>query len=320
MQLSIISPVYKAEAIVSHLVERTRVALEPLGLTFEIILVEDGGGDSSWEEILKIAKRDPRIKGVKLSRNFGQHYAVTAGLHKASGDLIVIMDCDLQDGPDEIPKLIEEQRKGVEIVFTKRKKRSHTRIKAISSSLYNLLFKLFSDGNYDINYGSLVLFSRKVANSFLQLREKDRLYIQILKWLGFPSSVVEVEHHPRFEGRSSYSLRKIFNLGLQGWTSHSTKLLKLSTYFGMLLSIASFACAFIVVCRYLLYDLLPGWPSIIVTILFSTGLILMSIGVLGIYIGKIFEQVKDRPLFIVEQEVNLGDHVHQHATFLRKRS
>lgn len=306
MELSIISPVYQAEAIVDKLVERILAAIIPLGLQFEVILVDDGSLDKSWERIMQQACLDPRIKGLKLSRNFGQHYAITAGISRSSGKLIVLMDCDLQDSPEDIQKLIEEHERGYEIVFTRRIHRGHTAGRSWSSEFYNLVFGFFSDGQYHINYGSLVLFSRVVADAFLQLKERDRLYIQLLKWLGFTSAVVEVEHHPRLSGKSSYTLWKILSLGLQGWTSHSTKLLRFSTYLGLALAVCSFAFACVVIGRYFIYDLLPGWPSVIVSILFSTGLILMSVGVLGIYIGKIFEQVKERPLFLVEKAVNLG--------------
>jgi dolichol-phosphate mannosyltransferase len=307
MKISVVSPVYMAEKIISELVKRISVELEAITDDFEIILVDDCGPDNSWEEIKKQCKVKPFVKGIKLSRNFGQHYAVSAGIAKAKGDVVVLMDCDLQDNPKDIHQLIAKHKEGYDVVFTKRKKRKHSFIKKVYAFIYNRLFTFFSKGDYDIDSGSLVLFSNRVAKEFNKLEDKDRLYLQMLKWIGFRSTSIIVEHNTRFKGKSSYSFVKLVKIGLQGWTSHSDKLLKLSVYFGFLLSLVSIIASLFIVIKYFFYDLLPGWPSIIVTILFSTGIILMSIGVLGIYVGKIFEQSKNRPLYIIDKSINLNE-------------
>jgi len=307
MKLSIVSPVYKAEGIVDELVARIMSETKKITEDFEIILVEDGGNDNSWEKIKSNCEKNLQVKGVKLSRNFGQHYAITAGISKANGEYIVLMDCDLQDDPVYIHHLYQEIIKGFDIVFSIREERKHSLLKKFNSWLYNRLFNIFSDANYDIKAGSLVIFSNRVAQAFLSLKEKDRLYIQFLKWVGFKTSTIKVEHKERMEGHSSYNFFKLISLGIQGWTSHSNKLLKLSTYIGFALALVSFCLGAIVLIKYFLFQLQPGWPSLIIALLFSTGLILISVGVAGIYIGKIFEQVKDRPLFIVEEEINLND-------------
>lgn len=307
MILSIISPVYKSEKIVSELIVQIKSSLLEITEDYEIILVEDGSPDNSWKMIQIECKKEHRVKGIKLSRNFGQHYAVTAGLSKASGDFIVFMDCDLQDDPIYIKLLMNEAVNGYDIVYTKRKKRKHGFIKSFNSWAYNKLFEFFSEKKYDVDAGSLILFTKKVREQFLRIQDKDRLYLQLFKWMGFNTTTIEVEHRMRFEGKSSYSFLKLLKLGIQGWTSHSDKLLKFSTYVGFFLSFIAFLTGVSIVIRYFFYDLQPGWPSIIVTILFSTGLILMSIGVAGIYIGKIFEQSKNRPLFIIDQELNFNN-------------
>jgi len=304
--ISIISPVYKAEKIVSELVRQIERAVSKITLEYEIILVEDFSRDHSWDEILKICKQNSKIKGIKLSRNFGQHYAISAGVAKSNGDNVILMDCDLQDNPEDIIKLFEKRKEGFDIVFTKRKNRKHGLIKSLNSYLYNKLFSFFSEKKYDINAGSLVLFTRRVAIEFNKLEDKDRLYLQILKWLGFKSVTIEIEHRNRYEGKSSYSFIALIKLGIQGLTSHSDKLLRLSIYIGLSLSFVSFILGIFIILRYFFYKLLPGWPSIIVTILFSTGLILLSNGIMGIYIGKIFEQSKKRPLYIIEEEININ--------------
>ena len=307
MKLSIVSAVYKAERIVDELVLRTTKAVSALTDDYEIILVEDGSHDDSWEKIQQNCNTNPKVRGVKLSRNFGQHYAVTAGIEKATGDYVVLLDCDLQDNPEQIKTLLEHAEKGNDIVFTRRVHRKHSAMKSFNAWVYNKMFNFFSDKKYDVNLGSLVLFTRQVARVFLELKDRDRLYLQMLKWVGFQTTTVEVEHMPRYEGKSSYNFIKLLAIGLQGWTSHSTKLLRYSTYLGLTLALLSLTAAFVVLIRYFLYDFLPGWPSIIISILGSTGLILLSIGITGIYIGKTFEQVKNRPLYIIEKEINIDE-------------
>lgn len=307
MKISVVSPVYMAEKIVPELVKRISEVLKSITADFEIILVEDGSPDNSWEVIKKQCNKHAFVKGIKLSRNFGQHYAISAGIAKTKGDTIILMDCDLQDNPKDIFKLLEQYKQGFDIVFTKRIKRKHGFIKTMNSYLYNKLFVFFSQGDYDVNAGSLVLFSKRVALEFNKLEDKDRLYIQMLKWIGFKSTTIAVEHNQRFEGHSTYSFFKLIKLGLQGLTSHSDKLLKISIYLGMSLSLISFIAALSIIIKYFFYNLQPGWPSIIVTILFSTGLILLSTGVIGLYIGKIFEQSKNRPLYIIDKEINLNE-------------
>ena len=306
-EISVVSPVYFAEKIVEELVQRIEQSLKEITDNYEIILVEDAGPDNSWEKIEDICKNNKNVKGIKLSKNFGQHKAISAGVKEARGNNIVLIDCDLQDNPSDIKLLYAKRKEGFNIIFTRRKKRKHGILKTISTLLYNKLFLLFSDKNYDFDAGSLVLFSRKVANEFNKLKDKDRLYLQMLKWLGFNSTHVEVEHHERFEGKSSYSFLKLLKLGLEGWTSHSDKLLRLSAYIGLILAFVSFCLGVIIVIRYFFFELQPGWPSIIVTILFSTGLIMSSIGVLGIYIAKIFDQSKGRPLYVIETKLNFDD-------------
>ncbi len=307
MKLSVISPVYMAEEIVDELVKRIIDELNKITSDFEIILVEDGSLDNSWKKIEEYCEKDSRVKGIKLSRNFGQHYAVTAGISKAKGQNIILMDCDLQDDPVFIADLLKQREMGYEIVFTKRLERKHNKLKSFAARAYNKLFHLFSDSQYDIDNGSMVLFSKKIGNVFLQLKDQDRLYIQMLRWMGFSNCTITIEHKQRHSGKSSYDFLKLLSIGFKGWTSHSTKLLKLSIHLGFFLSICSFLAALSVLVQYFLYNMQPGWPSIIITILFSTGLILLSIGITGIYIGKTYEQTKERPIFIIDKEVNINE-------------
>ncbi len=303
-KISIVSPVYQAEKIVDELVRQITKSVSQITDDFEIILVEDGGDDNSWGKITENCAQFSFVKGIKLSRNFGQHYAITAGITKAKGDFIVLMDCDLQDDPIFIPILFKESQKGFDIVFSRRKKRKHGLVKSILTWIYIKLFRFFSDRKYEANVGTMVFFSKKVARVFLELKDKDRIYFQMLKWLGFRTSIVEIDHRERFEGKTTYSFRRLLKIGIQGWTSHSDKLLKWNIYLGLFLALGSFMGGIYVLILKFFYDFQPGWPSLFISILFSTGLILLSIGIVGIYIGKIFEQVKDRPLYVIEEEVN----------------
>ncbi len=302
VEISVISPVYQAVNIIDTLVGKLEEVMSDKN--YEIILIDDGSSDNGWLNIVAHMQRNGRIKGIKLSRNFGQHAAVSAGVEYCVGQTIVVMDCDMQDHPQDIPKLIEAQQQGFDIVFTKRINRQHSFFKNTTAAIYNWLFRLISNKNFDVNQGSLVLFNRKVANEFNRLKDADRLYIQLLKWTGFKSTYVPVEHHKRQEGNSTYSLSKLFRIAIEGLTSHSDKLLRLTVASGFILSACSFIGIAVIVFLYLLYGFQAGWPSIMVTILFSTGLVLTSIGIAGIYIGKIFNQVKDRPLYVVEEKIN----------------
>lgn len=302
---SVVSPVYKASGNIDQLVARVSDELEKLGEQYEIILVEDGSSDNSWDEIVANCRRSEMVKGIRLSRNFGQHYAVTAGLKYSRGEIIIIIDCDLQDDPADFIKLFHKYREGNDIVFTRRIRRKQSFFKRLTAAIYGLSFRFFSNRNYDVDTGSMVMFSSRVKDIFLTLKDKDRLYIQLLKWIGFRQAYVTVQHKPRYAGRSSYNFIRMMNLAIQGWTSHSDKLLRLSIYSGFFLSFITFIISVYIVILYFVQDFQPGWPSLFIAILFSTGLILMSIGVAGLYIGKIFDQTKDRPLFIVDEKLNL---------------
>lgn len=305
MKISIVSPVYQAENIIAELVKRVSVELKELTDDFEIILVNDNSPDNSWSIIKEQCVQFSYVYGIKLSRNFGQHNAISAGVNFASGDVIILMDCDLQDDPQHIQLLIEEYNNGNEIVFTKRVNRKHNFFKYFTAKLYNMLFHLVADRSFDLNVGSLVLFSKKVQTEFLKLKESDKLYIQALKWLGFQHTYIYVEHRSRFEGKSSYKYKDLVQLAIQGWISNSEKLLYLSIKIGILFTFIALIAITLIIYNYFIQSFQPGWPSLISTILLSTGLILTSLGVLGIYIGKILNEVRNRPQYVIEDVLNI---------------
>tara|TARA_Y100000385_G_scaffold291989_1_gene375544 strand:- start:153504 stop:154421 length:918 start_codon:yes stop_codon:yes gene_type:complete len=305
MKISVVSPVYGAEKIIPELVRRIKSVLEKITQEYEIVLIEDGSPDKSWEAIELACKKHTEVIGIKLSRNFGQHYAITAGIEKSTGDVIVLMDCDLQDDPKSIASLIEQYKKGFDIVFTKRAMRKHSLFKKVSAALFNSLFRYVGNKEFDVDAGTLVLFSKSVRTAFLSINDADRLYLQLLKWVGFNKTFVTVPHNDRFEGESSYSFSRLLNVALQGYTSFSNKLLHITIILGTLIALASFFAILVIVVMYFYNGFQSGWASLITAIFFSTGLILLNMGVVGLYVGKIFNQTKNRPLYIIERSLSL---------------
>ena len=306
--ISVVSPVYQAEKIISELILRVEKELTKITPIYEIILIEDCSNDKSWEEIIKIASTNDKVKAVKFSRNFGQHPAIKAGLEMAKGDCCIVIDCDLQDDPKYINSLVEEWLKGNDIVFTLKENRAHSIFKNLSTRFFNLIFN-FLVQNKSIessnNIGSFSLISRKVIEAFKQYNDYQFHYLMVLRWLGFKKSYIEVSHNIRLEGKSSYNLKKLLSHALVAIIYQSDKLLRLSIYMGFTFSILSITGILIVISLYFLNGFQSGWASLFVLILLSTGLILISVGVLGLYIGKLFEQVKNRPQFIIDKSVNL---------------
>lgn len=304
--LSIVSPVYRAEAIVDELVARIQQEVSAISEDFEIVLVEDGSPDNSWRKIEENCAANPRVKGVKLSRNFGQHHAITAGLSEARGQFVVVLDCDLQDDPKYIRDLYDKAKDGeFDIVYTLKKKREHPFFKNLFASLFFAVFNWLADNQQaHANVGSYSLLSRKAVDAFLRFRDAHRHYLMVLRWIGFRHTYVEVLHEQRFEGRSSYSISKLINHAINGITGYSDRVLRLAVGIGFAFFVFSVLTAVYLIIRYFFDGFLAGWTSTIVLILLSTGIILMAIGVAGIYIGKIFEQVKDRPIFLIDKKLN----------------
>ncbi len=304
-EISIVSPVFKAAEIVDELVRQLSGAVSTITDDFEIILVEDGSPDASWEKIHKNCSEDPKVKGIKLSRNFGQHYALSAGLQEARGKFVVVIDCDLQDDPAFIPELYRKAQEGFDVVFTSKKQRSHSFLKNITAGLFFKVFNFLSDTQTaSIDVGSYSMLSRKVVDQYNRLGDAHRHYLMLLRFLGFRSVTIPVTHRQRYSGKSSYNLSRLIRHAINGITSESDKLLRLSIYFGFLLAFFAMLAAAYIIVMYFIQGFYPGWPSIFVAILFSTGMLLISIGITGIYIGKTFEQVKGRPPYIIDQKLN----------------
>ncbi len=301
--LSIVIPVYKAESCLDELYVRLRAAIEPISPDFEIILVEDCGGDRSWDMIAALAKRDPRVRGIQFSRNFGQHYGITAGLDHAMGDWVVVMDCDLQDRPEEIPRLYARAQEGFEIVLARRGKREHPLVKRLMSRAFYKLFSYLADMEYDGQVGNFRIVSKKVVENFRQMREQLRFFGGLVNWMGFPTTSIDVQHAERFEGGSTYTLRKLWKLASETIIAYSDKPLRLSIRFGFLISSLSFFYGMYIIYHALRYGSpITGWSSLIVSLYFLGGIVISILGVIGIYLGKAFDEAKRRPLYIINHK------------------
>lgn len=302
MKVSVISPVYNAAKILPELVKRISQACEEAKYDYEIVLVEDCGKDNSWEVLKQLSKEFPKLKGYKLSKNFGQHYALTAAITKAKGDAIIIMDCDLQDNPDYIPLLIAKHKEGFNVVCTIKDGKKYSWYRKITSDLFFAIINYLSDVRLEKNLGTFTLIDRKVATEFLKIKDYHRHTSLIFSWLGFKRGFVHVKHDERFEGKSSYNFKKLLTHAINGVISQSDKILKWSISVGLFLFIASILGILYIFIKSFFVHFDKGWPSIFVAIIACTGIILFMLGILGLYIGKIFEQVKDRPLFIIQEE------------------
>ena len=306
-RISVVVPVYRCTPCLTPLHERLRSVLDELvDGDFEIVLVDDRGGQGAWEAIGHIAAQDNRVRGLRLSRNFGQHAAITAGLAAARGDWVVVMDCDLQDPPEEIPRLYAEAMAGYDIVYGRRKAKPTSVLRRLSAKLYFKGLNVFTGAGIEGEFGSFSLISRKVVDGFLRFRDEDRHYVLILHWLGFDWAAVDYEPSTRYAGRSSYSFGALIRHALDGMFFQTTVLLRWIVYFGFALaSMGAVLAAYFTIAR-LVGSAYPGWTSIAVIMLLASGFIITSTGITGLYVGKVFEQVKGRPLYVIDREIEAG--------------
>jgi dolichol-phosphate mannosyltransferase len=300
--VSVIIPVYRAEGCLHELYRRLKSSLETLTLDFETIMVEDCGGDASWSIIEQLAHQDSRIKGIRFSRNFGQHYAIAAGLDHCNGDWIVVMDCDLQDQPEEIVRLYQKAQEGYDMVLARRVERQDGFLKKLASFYYYKVLEQLTEGSHDHTIGNFGIYSLSVIDKVLLFKERVYSFPLTVRLLGFNVATLDVEHARRFAGKSSYSYYKLITLAIDGIVSQSNKLLTYSIRVGFLLSSSAFIYAIYLIVQYWLLQVpVAGWTSIMVSIYFLMGLLFVNLGIIGIYLGKIFDGSKDRPLYIIKE-------------------
>lgn len=300
--ISVVIPVYKAADCLQELYDRLTSSLQKITQQYEIILVEDCGGDDSWKRIQELAKVDPRVVGIQFSRNFGQHYGITAGLDYCHGDWAIVMDCDLQDRPEEIPRLFEKAQEGFDIVLAKRGARKDPTIKRLTSWFYYKIFAYLADIEYDGDVGNFRIISRNVINNYRLMRERLRFFGGLVAWMGFSSAAIEVQHDQRFSGTTSYTFRRLLKLAFETIIAYSDKPLRISIRFGFLISFLAFIYGIYIVYKALVLGIpVAGWGSLIASIYFLGGIIICILGIMGVYLGKVFEETKRRPLYIISK-------------------
>ena len=305
MDLSIVSPVYHGEKMLEELVQRTHSAIKSLTTNYEIILVNDCSPDLSWQKITEICSHDKKVKGINLSRNFGQPYAITAGLSYAKGKYVAVIDCDLQNKPEDLPAMYRKAQEGYDIVSARRVVREDTFLKRLSSAMFHKAYDFLSGFKTDKAVAEFGIYSKKVVKVYCSIPEYSRSFVELVHTLGFKKTTVDVLHDHRLEGESSYNLYRLLKLSYDSIISNSNRPLHLAVSLGLIMSVISFLMAvYNIFAKFYGLNEVVGYTSTIFSIWFVGGLLLFMMGILGLYIGKIFDQVKGRPVFIVSETLN----------------
>ncbi len=303
--ICVVAPVYgELRATLHEFVQRVERAICPITREYEIVLVDDGSQNDAWEVICSLAAADQRVRGIRLARNFGQHVAITAGLDHADGDWVVVMDSDLQDRPEIIPELYAKVQEGFDVVFVNRAQRPESLFYRFLAACFYRLLNLLSGGEYNRLQGNFSIVSANAVRAFRQLREPTRFYGGLLRWVGFKQTTIKAVHGIRFTGQPGYNFTKRLTLAFNLIVGFSTRILYISIVLGLLMALASFVMATYIVAMALAQPghPVPGWPSVMTAVVFTAGVTNITVGFTGIYIGKIFEQTRGRPLYIVSHK------------------
>lgn len=303
--ISVVSPVYGCRSCLEHLVDRIAVACRSFAADFEVILVDDGSPDGAWTTILELAESRDWLRGIRLSRNFGQHAAISAGIAAAQGDWTVVLDCDLQDPPEAIPDLyrvaVEE---GVHAVFAQRKNRQDRALKRFNSWAFHRTLEWLTGAEQDESTANFGIFHRKVIDAVVAMPERERAFALMVTWTGFSSSILPVQHAKREVGESSYTVRKMLSLASHAVLGYSEKPLRLVATGGVICSLIAFGFVALSLGQFLSGDIgVAGYASVIASIWLLGGLTLFSVGVVGLYVGQVFRNVQGRPSSVVAQTV-----------------
>jgi dolichol-phosphate mannosyltransferase len=305
VHLSVVIPVYNESSLINELVKRVKTNVNLITDDYEIIIVDDGSQDNTWNSIKNEAKSEDRIKGIKFSRNFGHHYAITAGLYKSSGEWVVVMDGDLQDRPEVIPDLYKKAQEGFEIVFVNRQNRPEKLYYRIGQKIFYWILIKMSGIDFDSRQANFSIINRKVVNAFKVFPENARFYGSTIRWLGFNRSFIFADHGKRYSGKPSYTVGKRLKLASEIIISFSDRPLKFAISIGVVMSLVATLLALWIIWKAIKSDFeVVGWPSLMSAILFTGGTTLVVVGIVGIYIGKMFNEVKRRPLYVESETVN----------------
>ena len=306
MKISVVSPVYKGEKMLDELVSRVETAVKSITEDFEIILVNDCSPDDSWSKIKKICARDMKVKGINLSRNFGQHYAIIAGLTASTGEWVVVMDCDLQDRPEEIPNLYHKSQEGYDTVFAEIVERDDKFMKKFTSRAFSYVFAFFTDSPVDKKTNNFGIYHRKVIDAVLSMGDYIKCFLVEVRWVGFNIGYLPVVKDARAEGTSGYTWAKLIASAFDNIIAFSNKPLRMALRLGFYIVVFSIMLAMFYLIRYLAGGIaVSGFTTLIISLWLIAGILISLIGVVGIYLGSVFDKVKDRPVFIVKEKINL---------------
>ena len=306
--ISVVLPVYNEEGNVAELHRRLTAVLSGSGRSYELLFVNDGSRDGSWAQILSLTNRDARVCGVNLSRNFGHQIAITAGIELSRGDVVVVMDSDMQDPPELIPELYARSLEGFDVVYAQRRSRDgETWFKKTTASAFYRLIRRLSPIDIPVDTGDFRLMSRRVVDDLSRLHERHRFVRGLVSWVGYNQTAVLYDRSARHGGTTKYPISKMVGFALDGLTSFSRQPLRLATHLGVWLALASVALMIGLIAYKLLggTGLVSGWTSLAVAVLFLGGVQLLALGILGEYIGRIYEEVKERPLYLVRDTINV---------------
>ncbi|HEY7321692.1 MAG TPA: glycosyltransferase family 2 protein [Candidatus Binatia bacterium] len=301
--VSIVTPVFNEAEVIELFYERVRRAMAALdSIAYELIFVDDGSTDGSYDKLVAIANANADVRIIKFSRNFGHQIAITAGIELAKGDAVVVIDADLQDPPELIKVFVAKWQEGFDVVYGVRDKRDgESRLKLLTAAAFYRLLQRIIKLDIPVDVGDFRLMSRRVVEYFTQLKEKDRFVRGLVSWIGFKQTGVHYARDKRFAGETKFPYRKMIKFALDGITSFSDIPLKLATWLGYFTSFLALLYLLSVFVQKALGDTVQGWATIMVAVLFLGGVQLISLGIIGEYIGRIFNEVKQRPLYVVDE-------------------
>lgn len=305
--LSLVVPAFNEAEMVEIFCERTIPILSAIDERFEVIFVNDGSRDATGERVKTLHRKDPRIKMIELSRNFGKEIAMTAGLDLSSGDVVVVMDADLQDPPELIPEMLTKWREGYDTVYATRTVREgETFAKKSTAALFYRLLRRMTKIDIPANTGDFRLMSRRTVDALKMLREHHRFMKGVFAWVGFKQTQIYYHRQPRAAGATKWNYWKLWNFAIEGITSFTYGPLKISSYLGFIIAFLAFMYALFLIVRTLMFGKdVPGYASIMVVLLFTSGVQLVFLGVLGEYVGRMFDETKRRPLYLVQDLVGV---------------
>lgn len=301
-KISVIVPVFNETEVIGACYERLTTVMRDLpGFDYELLFIDDGSTDDTYARLLEFHASDPAVRIVKFSRNFGHQIAVTAGLDMADGDAMVVIDADLQDPPEVIPEMVAKWQEGFDVVYGVRKRRDgESRLKLWTASVFYRLLRSFTNIDIPVDVGDFRLVSARAAGHIRKLREKDRFVRGLVSWVGFAQTGVPYEREARYAGETKYPYRKMVKFAVDGITSFSSLPLRLASWLGYLASFLAFVYLLSVFVQRAMGHTVEGWATIMVAMLFLGGVQLICIGIIGEYIGRIFNETKGRPMYVIE--------------------